>query len=207
MAKSWHEQTIVITGSSGSGKSQATKILDKLGAVTGDADDFARTAVAPSNPALTKIRETFGPGVITENGHLDRKALGKIVFSDPSKLKSLEAIIHPEVRRLAEQYFERAIAEGRTFLVYDCPLVFETGLYKLGFKKILLVTAPTETRLKRIMARDNITREEALKRNNSQMPEDEKARLADIVIDNSGTVEELQQRLVGLIDSDFCSDN
>ena len=196
MSTSWHSQAVTVTGSIGSGKSTVCSILKELGAAVISADELARKAVLPGSQALKEIVLTFGPEVLNPNGSLNRTKLAQIVFSESNKRKTLEKITHPVIKALAEKAFHSVKAQNPPLIVYDCPLLFETGLDKAGFKKIILVAADEEASLERIVARDHITEAEARARLASQMPLAEKRKGADIVIENSGTMEELREKVV-----------
>lgn len=192
MSNSWRKNAIAVTGSIGSGKSTVTRMLRELGAFTIDADELARDAVRPGSAALKKIAELFGKEVLRSDGSLDRKKLGAKVFESAARRKKLEAITHPEIGKLAQSKFD-VRPKDCPLVVYDCPLLFEAKL--TGFKKILVVSAAEESALARVMARDGISRTEALKRLRAQLPLAEKAKRADIVVENDGTVAELRDKV------------
>ena len=195
MDRSWHQKAVAVTGTIGSGKSVVAEIFCKLGAFTCSADELARLAVAPGSPALKKIVEDFGPSVVDARGALIRKALGKIIFSDPQKRKALEQVTHPEIRRLAAETFAAAFEQDFPLYVYECPLLFETGLEQKGFFKIITVTAPEKMCLERIIQRDGIPREAAQKRLNSQYSIEQKKAGADIILENSSSLAELELKV------------
>ena len=196
MSTSWHEQAVTVTGSIGSGKSTVCSVFKELGAAVISADELARQAVLPGSQALKEIVLTFGADVLNPDGTLNRQKLAQIIFADPFKRKTLEKITHPVIKALAEKEFQAAKAQNPPLIVYDCPLLFETGLDKSGFQKIILVAADEESSLKRIVARDNTTEAEARTRLASQMPLAEKRTRADVVIENSGTLEELREKVM-----------
>ncbi|MCB0325888.1 MAG: dephospho-CoA kinase [Bdellovibrionales bacterium] len=198
MSSSAHHRVIVVTGTIGSGKSTACSILQHLGAVVISADVLARHVVAPESEGLARVVERFGPEILALDGSLDRKKLGTIVFRDSAALADLEAITHPRIRALAEQQFEQALREQAPLVIYDCPLYFEAGLDKLGFRKCVLIAANRERCLERIKARDSLSHQEAEARLDAQLPVEFKRQRADIVIENNGTIEELRQSLVEL---------
>ncbi len=184
---------IGLTGSIGSGKTTAAEHFRTLGAFVISADALVREATALGAPCLKDIRERFGDEVFFPEGHLNRKALGALVFNDPVSRKTLEGIIHPRVAELATVRF-RAAPPG-ALIVYDCPLLFEAGLAEQGFDLVIVVTAPTAAIIRRIGERDGLTVTEAAARLASQAPQEEKIASADIVIENSGTILELQARV------------
>lgn len=167
------------------------KCLAELGAEVMDADRVAREVVAPGTPALEKIVGEFGSGILDEKGELDRAAMASIVFKDPGARSRLENIIHPEVfsvigRRISEYREGRGAAPA---LVVEVPLLIESGMNRMMDETWVLVVDPRE-QVKRVMARSGLSREEVLERLKAQMPQEEKARYADRVIDNSGPVED-----------------
>ncbi|MGH7390934.1 MAG: dephospho-CoA kinase [Candidatus Rokuibacteriota bacterium] len=175
-----------LTGGIATGKSTVTATLRALGAVVIDADVLAREVVEPGEPALAEIAGEFGPGVLQPDGRLDRKALGAVVFADAGQRRRLEAITHPRIR----DRFQRRLAEleARAFrgvVVFDAPVMIESGNDK-NMDRLVVVVTDEATQVARLMARDGVSREEALGRIGSQMPVAEKAKLADHVIDNSG---------------------
>jgi dephospho-CoA kinase len=197
----WHRNAVAVTGPTGSGKSTVSGVFRKLGALVLEADVFAREALRPNSPCIEEIRRHFGGAVFTPVGEVDRKALAKIVFSDLEKRQVLESIVHPQVRALAARRYAEAAGERYPLVVYDCPLLFETDLYQAGFKKTLLVTAPVALARARAMKRDGITAEEFAARLGAQRSIEEKKRLADIIIDNSGTREELEEKVRALFEA------
>ncbi|HXG04984.1 MAG TPA: dephospho-CoA kinase [Candidatus Binatia bacterium] len=175
-----------LTGGIATGKSTVSALLRALGCVVIDADQLARDVVEPGQPALEAIRREFGPEVIRPDGTLDRPRLGAIVFADGARRRRLEEITHPAIRRRFLDHLERLAAEGyRGIVVFDAPVMIESGSHRM-MDRLVVVVAGEETQIARLMARDGLSREEALRRVRSQMPVSEKARLAHYVIDNSG---------------------
>jgi dephospho-CoA kinase len=161
-------------------------MLRALGAVVIDADQLARDVVEPGEPALADIIREFGASVLLPDGRLDRKALGAIVFADPERRKRLEALTHPRIRDRFLRQLEALAAQGfRGVVFFDAPVMIESGNYR-NMDALVVVATDEETQLARLMARDGIDREEALRKIRSQMPVSEKAKLADHVIDNAG---------------------
>lgn len=183
---------IGLTGGVASGKSSVARLLEEQGVPVIDADQLARDAVLPGSPALDSIALLFGSGVLAPDGTLDRKRLGALVFADSGKRSQLEKILHPEIRRLADEQVARAVAEGHRLLVYMAPLLIEAGAAD-RVSEIWVVTVPPEIQLERLMARDGIGREAAQRIIDSQMPLAEKAGYGRILINNSGTPEETRQ--------------
>ncbi len=181
---------VALTGGIASGKSTVARRLAEHGAVIVDADQVARDVVAPGEPALARIAEEFGPGVIAADGSLDRPALGAIVFRDPEGRQKLNAITHPAVlARSRELFAAAAVADPDAIVVYDIPLLVEAGRHD-EFDLVVVVRAATETRIARMVDLRGMTREEALHRLNSQATDAERVAIADVVIDADGTVEE-----------------
>ncbi|MCM3759680.1 dephospho-CoA kinase [Alkalihalobacillus oceani] len=159
-----------------------------------DADQAARDVVEPGTDTLARIVDHFGPGVLNEDGTLARKTLGAIIFQDEAERKALNAIIHPAVRQRMAEWKDDYLAQGETTIVYDIPLLFESELFYL-VDKVLLVYVDQQTQLSRLMARDQAGEADARKRIASQMSLEEKRKRADAVIDNSGTKGETEAQL------------
>jgi len=175
-----------LTGGIATGKSMVDTALRELGARIIDADVLAREVVEPGEPALAEIAAEFGPGALGPDGRLDRKALGAIVFADPERRRKLEAMTHPRIRERFLAMLETLAAQGfRGLVVFDAPVMIESGNYR-NMDKLVVVITDEPTQVARLMARDGIGRDEALRKIASQMPLAEKAKLADYVIDNSG---------------------
>jgi dephospho-CoA kinase len=186
---------IGLTGGIACGKSTVSAMLARKGALIIDIDRIAREIVEPGQPALQAIAEKFGQAVLQADGTLDRKKLGAIVFSDPAKRKELEQITHPAIRSVMKERMRKYEEEfpGR-LIVADVPLLYESRLEEY-FDKIMVVYIPRDEQKRRLMARDSLSGEEAEQRLNAQMDIEEKKRRADIVIDNSGTLEETERQL------------
>jgi len=175
-----------LTGSIATGKSTVSRMFAHLGARVIDADLLAREVVMPGQAAHARIVEEFGPQVVHEDGSLDRKALGAVVFGDAAKRKRLEEITHPAIglrqQRILSVLDEEAF-EG--VVIWDAALLFEGGgVAKMD--RVVVVYADPETERRRLMERDGLSDADARARIGSQMPVAEKAKLADHVIDNSG---------------------
>ena len=201
-----------LTGNIATGKSTVSRAFAHLGAKVIDADQLAREVVMPGQPAHAAIVQEFGPGVLQEDGYLDRKKLGAVVFADPERRRRLEAITHPAVRarfqRILAVYDEEAF-EG--VVIWDVPLLMETG-GDAAMDRVVVVASDEPTQLARLMQRDGCPEADARARMTSQMPLAEKVRRAHHVIDNSGDraaterqvrevyralMAELRQRLAG----------
>jgi dephospho-CoA kinase len=187
---------IGLTGGIGTGKSAVARMLAELGAAVVDSDALAREVVAPGQPALAEIAAAFGPGVLAPDGSLDRRALGRIVFSDPAARRRLEAITHPRIREESARRVEAARAAGYGVCVCDVPLLYEVGYDALGlYDEIWVVTAPEEVQLARVRARDGLDEAAARARLAAQWPLALKVRRADRVIDNGGSLAETRRQV------------
>lgn len=176
-----------LTGSIGAGKSTVAALLRERGLTVLDADEVAREMTR--DPAvLTEIEAEF-PSVV-QGGELDRAALAARVFGDPARLAVLNGIIHPRVRARMLTLEQDAAARGEAWIVQDVPLLFEGGLER-QMDAVLVVDAPLEVRVSRVMARSGLSREEVLARDARQMPAEEKRRRATAVLDNGGGLEAL----------------
>jgi len=182
---------IGLTGGIASGKSLVASRLAELGAVVIDADVLAREAVARGTPGLERIVAEFGPGVLTQDGELDRPALGRLVFGDPDRLAALNAIVHPEVRRLSQEAIEAAAAaDPDAVIVYDIPLLAETWDERTeAYDRVLLVDAPADLRVQRMIRYRGMQEDEARARIAAQASDAQRRAIATDIIDNSGSIE------------------
>jgi dephospho-CoA kinase len=183
-----------LTGGIASGKSTVAAILRRLGAAIINADELSREVVQPEQGAWEEIIKTFGPDILQEDRTLDRRKLRKIVFDNPEARKKLEAIIHPRVRALAERNISELAAAGSSVIVYEVPLLFEAQIH-LWLRPVILVACDLETQKKRLLERDHLTELEAQQHLDAQMSLEKKRKLADYVIENDGTREELEQQV------------
>lgn len=182
-----------ITGGIACGKSLIGGLFRELGAATVDADDLARTAVSPGSAAFTRIIEHFGREVLTAAGEIDRPQLAQRIFADPDERQVLNRITHPEIAALAiARLRELASRPDVPLVVYEAPLLFEAQAQD-RVDCVLVVASAPEKQLVRLMQRDGVSRDEALRRIASQMPLAEKIARADFVIENNGTPEEAAQ--------------
>jgi dephospho-CoA kinase len=182
-----------LTGNIAAGKSTVARIWRSLDATVVDADVLSRQAVEPGTPALARIAEEWGDEVVEAGGGLDRAALRRIVFADPSARERLEAIVHPAVAELREEAYRAAAERGERVVVADIPLLFEAGLVD-DFDAVVLVDAPEEVRLARLVGDRAMDPEEARRMIAAQMPSELKRARADFVISNTGTLMELDRR-------------
>ncbi len=182
-----------LTGNIGSGKSTVARTWERLGARVVSADVLARRAVSPGSAGLARITASFGDAVLMPDGSLDRAALRAVVFRDPAARRRLEAIVHPEVERLRRQEEARLERAGVAIVVHEIPLLFEVGLQD-RVDLVVLVDAPEEERLRRIVEGRRLDRSEASEMIGAQMSADAKRARADIIIDNDGGIAELERK-------------
>ncbi len=178
-----------LTGGIGSGKSTVTALLSELGALIIDADQLAREVVEPASGGLVEIVDQFGTGILTPAGKLDREAMARLVFGDADARTRLEAIVHPRVRARASER-EAAAAAGQ-LVVHDIPLLVETG--RSGeFDTVVVVDAPTEVRLDRLTRLRGMPADEARSRIEAQASREARLAVADHVIVNEGSPDQLR---------------
>ncbi|HEY0025168.1 MAG TPA: dephospho-CoA kinase [Longimicrobium sp.] len=182
-----------LTGNIAAGKSTVASAWRELGATVVDADELSRQAVEPGTPAHAAIAAEWGTWVLEEGGTLDRAALRQIVFADPDARARLESIVHPAVAALRDDYFRAAADRGEPLVVADVPLLFEVGMAD-EFDVVVLVDAPEETRLMRLVGDRGLEPEEARRIMAAQMPAELKRARADVVIENTGSLGDLQRR-------------
>ena len=190
---------IGLTGGIASGKSTAAAILRRLGAAIVNADELSREVVRPGNQAWQEIVHAFGPSVLLEDQALDRKKLRRMVFDNPGARQRLESIIHPKVRALAEKRIRELEAAGNVIIVYEVPLLFE-GQLQLWLRPVILVACDAATQKQRLRERDHLSDEEAQRHVDAQMSLEEKRLLADYVVENNGTVDELEQQIKAVLE-------
>lgn len=185
-----------LTGGIGSGKSEVSRRLAARGASIIDADLAARDVVQPGTPGLGEIAAVFGPRVLRPDGSLDREQLGQLVFADPGLRAKLNAIVHPLVHERMRQLEQQAIAAAgpAAIIVHDVPLLAENGLGR-GFDTVLVVDAPDDQRVQRLTATRGMTAAHAQDRMAAQASRQQRLAIADIVIDNSGTLDDLDRRV------------
>jgi len=185
-----------LTGSIAVGKSYVLEILRECGAFVLDADRTAREVVARGSTGLALIAEKFGEDMLTETGELDRARMGELVFADEVKRELLNSIVHPLVFEAQNRWLTEKEAENpRGLAVIDAALMIESGSYK-RFTKLIVVWCEPAIQLQRLMLRNNLSEAEALKRIGAQMPQEEKKRFADFLIDTSGGFETTRQRTI-----------
>jgi dephospho-CoA kinase len=182
---------IGLTGGIGSGKSTVSALLAARGALIVDADRIAREVVEPGTEGLAAVVEAFGAQVLTADGSLDRPALAAVVFSDPAARARLDAVVHPLVRRRTAELVAAAPADA--VVVNDVPLLVETG-QAASYDVVLVVEADPEIRVARLVQR-GLTEDDARARIASQATDEQRRAVADVVLDNSGTPEELAEQV------------
>ena len=182
-----------LTGGIGSGKSTVARMLEKRGAVVFDADVLAREVVEPGTPGHAAVIERFGANVLAPGGELDREALASIVFADPAARRDLEAIVHPEVRRRFAEGSEDYQDTDR-IVVFSAPLLVETGMHS-AFDVLVVVSASTDTQIDRLMRDRGMSQEAVRSRIAAQASPEARAEVADVLVDNGGTLEELEQQV------------
>ncbi|MGW2313288.1 dephospho-CoA kinase [Actinomadura luteofluorescens] len=181
-----------LTGGIGSGKSEVSKRLREHGAVVIDADRIAREVVEPGTPGLAAVVAEFGEDVLLPSGALDREKVGRIVFADPDRLAALNAIVHPLVGERMQELMDAAPADA--VVVYDVPLLAENGLAGM-YDEVVVVDAPEEVQLDRLVARRGMTEEDARARMANQASRADRRAVATHVIDNSGTLTDLKTQI------------
>lgn len=190
---------IGLTGSIGTGKSTVSKLLRERGIAVIDADLLAREIVKKGQECLNDLKNVFGNQILTLDGELDRKKLGQIVFSDDSKLELLNSVTHPHIRRRIKAQMNELESKNNKVIVLDIPLLFEAKMEDL-VDIVLVVFAKEEIQIKRITERDNCTQEEAMRIIKAQISQQDKISKSDYTIDNSGTIEELKEKLNGFLE-------
>lgn len=180
-----------LTGGIGSGKSTVASILERRGAVIIDADDLARRAVEPGTPGYERVLETFGDGATTSSGELDRGRMAQIVFADDEARRRLESIVHPEVARLFSEAVE-AYRDTDRIVVYVVPLLVERSL-QAGFDVVVAISASPEIRQARLGTDRRMNPKDVQCRMSAQLSDDERERAAHIVVENQGSIEDLQR--------------
>ena len=180
-----------LTGSIGCGKSSLSNILKENNIDIIDADIISRK-IFEDKKLLNLVFEHFGDCIKNEDGSLNRKALGNIVFNDDNRLIELNALTHPRIKEKIIKEIEMLKLNNKEVIVIDAPLLIEGGYLEM-VDKLLVITCNNEIQVSRIQKRDNCTRQEALSRINSQMSQEEKVKYADYILDNSGSIEDLKE--------------
>ena len=183
MDKVWR---IGLTGGIGSGKSTAAKVLAQLGAAVIDADAMARSVTAPGGPAIAPLRAAFGEAVLDAQGGLDRQRMRELAFADAEVKKQLEAIVHPLVKHAIDQQAQSALAAGARVLVFDIPLLVESGRWRNQVDGVLVIDCSTDTQIARVQARNGWPREQILAVIQAQASREQRQAAADWLILNEG---------------------
>lgn len=187
-----------LTGGIATGKSYVLGVLRELGCEVSDADTLAHQAIEPGKPAQQEIVNEFGPGVLNEDGTINRATLGSLVFADAAKRERLNAIVHPRVYEAQAEWLAAvATRNPQAIAVLDAALIIETGSYK-RFDKIVVVWCEPELQLERLMTRNNLPREQAEARIAAQMPSVEKLKFADFAINTSQGFEDTRRQTEAL---------
>ena len=191
-------QIIGLTGGIATGKSTVSAMLKNAGALIIDADRIARAVVKKGLPAYREIVDHFGSGVLLPDGAINRNVLGDIIFNDPQKKQLLNRIVHPRVKKEVKRQLKQIeTTHPKAVAILDTPLLIEAGMHN-DLSEIIVVYAPQDIQVKRLMQRDRISEADALARVRSQMPIEEKKQQATIVIDNSGTIENTRRQTIDI---------
>ena len=188
---------IALTGGIATGKSYVANKIKEAGVPIVDADVLAREVVAPGTPGLAAVRRRFGPDAVRRDGTMDRVRIAQIVFKDKRARLDLEAIVHPAVQKAIDEFFA-TLPKRTPFAVADIPLLFETGRDN-QFNAVVVVACPRELQLRRLMERNKLSKDDAERRLNAQLPIDQKVKKATHVIRTEGTFEDTDRQVADLI--------
>ncbi|MDC0720098.1 dephospho-CoA kinase [Nannocystis bainbridge] len=187
-----------LTGGIGSGKSAAAEIFEDCGIPVVSADELSRVVVTPGSEGLGAVVAAFGDGVLDDNGELNRRKLGALVFKDPSLRQKLESILHPRIRDRFQDVLAALTATGHKMVVYEVPLLFETGLDK-QVKAVILVSAPEAQRIARVVSRDRLTEPEVRARLAAQLDDATRRARAHFILENDKDLAHLKQQVLNLL--------
>lgn len=187
-----------LTGGIATGKTTISNYLKSINIPVLDADEYARKVVEPGTPGLAEITNTFGEQILQPDGSLNRKLLGQIVFNDSSARQTLNDITHPRIQQMMADELHRLAEQQTPLVILDIPLLLENNNVA-GADAVMVVSIPESLQLTRLMQRNNLTEKEAHARISAQMPLVEKEKLADFVIDNSGTISNMQKQVEKVI--------
>jgi len=187
-----------LTGGIGSGKSAAAAYFEDCGIPVVSADELSRVVVNPGSEGLSAVVAAFGEGVLSPQGELDRRKLGAVVFKDPTARVRLEGILHPRIRDCFQDVLAALEATGNAIVVYEVPLLFENNLEK-QMKAVILVSAPEDQRVARVMARDKLSAEDVRARMAAQMDDKSRRARATHVLENDGDLEHLYAQVDALL--------
>lgn len=183
--------TAGLTGGIASGKTSVSNLFQSLGVPIVDADLIAREVVAPGAPALQELTLLFNVPILTNGGELDRQKLREIIFADSAARRKVEGVLHPAIRKLSNERVQQHAADNANYVICAVPLLVETGQAD-RYDRIAVVDVPVEVQIERLMARDNTTREDANRILQSQASREQRLAAADDIIDNTGSLEELE---------------
>jgi len=189
--------TIGLTGGIASGKSSVARVLRELGLPVIDADQLAREVVARGSEGLAAVVEAFGAEVLDADGNLDRERMAQRVFADADARKTLQGIVHPRIAQLSAQRVAQAKAESAPYVVYEAPLLVEVGAHK-GLDALIVVAASEQAQVARAASRDGLAAPDVRQRIAAQLPLARKVEVADYVIANDGTLEQLERATLDL---------
>lgn len=187
-----------LTGNIGAGKSTVGKLLAERGIPVVDADQLARDVVRKGEPSLREIAARFGDAVLLHDGSLDRKALAARVFGDEAERAALNAIVHPRIAQASAEKMAKLAQAGHEVAVYEAALLVENGLAE-SFEGLIVVVAPEEEQLARLVLRDGMSEAEARARLSAQLPAEEKVKRATYVVDNRGSLADLEAQVARLV--------
>jgi len=188
---------IGLTGGIGTGKSLVTSFLQEQGANVINADLLGHEAYLPGTVGFEQVVSEFGEDIVGEDGHVDRQKLGPIVFSDPSNMDRLNAIMHPLIKDMIQTQLDDVEGKGQLIAIVEAAVLIEAGWESL-FDEVWVVTADEEEIISRLASRNGLSREDSQKRINSQMTSIERSAHGDVVINNTGSVEDLKENVESL---------
>ncbi|MBZ8177177.1 dephospho-CoA kinase [Corynebacterium poyangense] len=189
---------IGLTGGIGSGKSTMAALLSQHGLRVIDADAIAREIVEPGQPALTELVEHFGSEIIQSDGQLDRARLAQLAFSSPEETEVLNRITHPRIAQETQRRFDEAERDGETAIIYDMPLLVENGHYH-DMDLNVVVEVDREERIRRLTTSRGLAKDDVKRRIAAQATDGERRAVADVIIDNNGSVEDLRPQIKKLL--------
>jgi len=188
-----------LTGGIATGKSTVSKMMQELGVPIVDADLIARQIVEPGKDAWKKIVKEFGEEILLENGEIDRPKLSKIVFNNADKRKAINSITHPHIYSEIRKQTTSLFFKGEQLVVLDLPLLYESNKMTGYLYKVIVVTCDDDLQLERLMSRNQHSEEEAIKRIEAQMPLEKKCEMADIIIENSGSLTNTRTQVESIV--------
>ncbi len=187
-------KVIGLSGGIATGKSTVASMLNRLGATIIDADQLAREIVQPDQEAWQDIVAAFGTGILREDKTIDREKLRKIVFSDKNARMRLESVTHPRIRALAQKKIQQLASEGTELIIYEAPLLFENQVH-LWLRPVIFVGCDLAIQKERLHKRDGLDEREIQQHLEAQMPQEEKRKLADFIIENNSDLEHLEHQV------------